>query len=96
MSIWIRIQGVNTKEEKLHRKVFGYIFQNDIKKSLKINEQYKLQKDPYFYSSTSVFTTLTCTFSRLFHLLDPDPGGISYADPDPKHCCGVGVIAGLS
>ena len=28
-------RGVNTKEEKLHQKLFNYIFQKDIKKSLK-------------------------------------------------------------
>ena len=28
-------KGVNTKEEKLHQKLFNYIFQKDIKKSLK-------------------------------------------------------------
>ena len=39
MSIRIRIQrGVNTKEEKLHQQIFNSIFQNDIKKSLKINK----------------------------------------------------------
>ena len=30
---------VNTKEEKLHQQMFNLIFQNDIKKSLKINKQ---------------------------------------------------------
>ena len=33
------VRMVNTKEEKLHQKIFNYIFQNYIKKSLQINKR---------------------------------------------------------
>ena len=78
MSIPIRIQrGVNTKEEKLHQQIFNSIFQNDIKKSLKINKlninlNTGITKDPYF-----IFPVLYSTDEPV-HILGFFPPGSEY------------------
>ena len=49
-------KGVKIKEDNLNKQIFNKIFQNDIKTPLKIRKHNVLQKDPYFYVSSSVFT----------------------------------------
>ena len=49
-------KGVKIKEDNLYKQIFNKIFQNDIKTPLKIRKHNVLQKDPYFYVSSSVFT----------------------------------------
>ena len=67
MYIWIRIQtpnfysdpdpkGVKIKEDNLKQQIFNSIFQNDIETPLKFSKHKLLQKDLYFYVSSSVFT----------------------------------------
>ena len=72
-------KGVNTKEEKLHQNIFILIFQNYINKSLQNNKQNIILSTCITKGSLvsifqfySIFTcTVHCTFSRLFHILDP-------------------------
>ena len=53
----IRIQrGVKVKEDNLYKQIFNQIFPNDIKTPLKFRKRNELQKDPYFYVSSIVFT----------------------------------------
>ena len=47
---------VKIKEDNLYQQIFNKIFQNDIKKPLKISKNKVLQKDSYFYVYSSVFT----------------------------------------
>ena len=92
MSIRIRIKrGVNTKEEKLHQQIFNSIFQNDIKKSLKINKlninlNTGITKDPYFIFPVLYSPNEPVHFLGFF-LLDPntDPGGISLSGSENKN-----------
>ena len=67
MSIRIRIKtpnfysdldpkGVKIKEGNLYQQIFNLFFQNDIIKPLKNIKHKVLQKDPYFYVSSYVFT----------------------------------------
>ena len=47
-------KGVKIKEDNLYKQIFNYIFQNDIKSPLTICKHELLQKDHYFYVSSSV------------------------------------------
>ena len=47
---------VKIKEDNLYQQIFNYIFLNDIKTPLKISIHKVLQKDPYLYVSSSIFT----------------------------------------
>ena len=49
-------KGVNIKEGHLYQQMFNIFFQNDIKTPLKNSKHKLLQKDPYFYVSSYVFT----------------------------------------
>ena len=55
IEIWIQ-RGLKIKEDNLYKQNFNKNFQNDIKIPLKIRKHNVLQKDPYFYVSSSVFT----------------------------------------
>ena len=49
-------EGVKIKEDNLQQQIFNKIFQNYIKTPFKISKHKVLQKDPYFYVTSSVFT----------------------------------------
>ena len=49
-------KGVKVKEDNLYKQIFNQIFPNDIKTPLKFRKRDELQKDPYFYVSSIVFT----------------------------------------
>ena len=82
---------VKIKEDNLYQQIFNYIFLNDIKTPLKISIHKVLQKDPYLYVSSSIFTLSPCIFRRLFSswIWIRIQTAYLYADPDPKHW-GVG------